>query len=151
MVNATIKVIILVIRRAGVYPSMLKKIITCRWYNHFVLPDLQINDELLLRKPHPCGGLIWKVVRLGADIGLECQTCKHRVLLTRRELSKRIKKNLSGDNHGPCPGLIILLFQPTTTQRCFSCFQIPAADIALPQKPSSKRFNWNTQTRSTLR
>jgi len=44
-----------------------------------------------LRKPHPCGGYDWEVVRLGADIGLKCQTCQHRVLLTRRELEKRLK------------------------------------------------------------
>jgi hypothetical protein len=64
-----------------------------------VLEDYQLDDILLLRKPHPCGGLTWKVVRLGADIGLECLTCGHRVLLTRRELSKRMKKNLTGENH----------------------------------------------------
>jgi len=63
-------------------------------YNFLVLPDLQIEDRLRLRKPHPCGGYEWKVVRLGADIGIECLTCSHRVLLTRRELSRRIKKFL---------------------------------------------------------
>lgn len=58
-----------------------------------MLPDLQLNDVVRLRKPHPCGSYEWTVVRLGADIGLECQGCKHRVLLTRRELAKRMKVN----------------------------------------------------------
>jgi hypothetical protein len=53
--------------------------------------DFQIGDIVRLRKPHPCGGTDWEVVRLGADIGLKCQTCQHRVLLTRRELEKRLK------------------------------------------------------------
>ncbi len=53
--------------------------------------DFQIGDVVRLRKPHPCGGYDWEVVRLGADIGLKCQTCQHRVLLTRRELEKRLK------------------------------------------------------------
>ena len=56
-----------------------------------MLPDLQLNDLLRLRKPHPCGSYEWTVVRLGADIGLECTVCKRRVLLTRRELSRRMK------------------------------------------------------------
>ncbi|MBN2147413.1 MAG: DUF951 domain-containing protein [Anaerolineales bacterium] len=56
-----------------------------------VLPDLHLNDILRLRKPHPCGGYEWKIVRLGADIGLECLTCKRRVLLPRRELARRLK------------------------------------------------------------
>lgn len=60
-----------------------------------MLTDLQMNDRLRLRKPHPCGSYEWKVVRLGADIGLECLTCQHRVLLTRRELAKRMKVNLT--------------------------------------------------------
>jgi hypothetical protein len=60
-----------------------------------MLPDLGLEDILRLRKPHPCGGYDWKVVRLGADIGLECQTCGRRVLLPRRELSRRLKAVVS--------------------------------------------------------
>ena len=60
-----------------------------------MLPDLQLKDHLRLRKPHPCGSYEWTVVRLGADIGLECNICRHRVLLTRRELAKRMKANLT--------------------------------------------------------
>lgn len=59
-----------------------------------VLPEIEINDLLRLRKPHPCGSYDWKVYRLGADIGLECCQCKHRVLLTRRELARRLKMKI---------------------------------------------------------
>jgi hypothetical protein len=57
--------------------------------------DLRLDDVLRLRKPHPCGGYDWRVVRLGADIGLVCTTCGRRVLLTRRELEKRTKSYVS--------------------------------------------------------
>lgn len=67
-------------------------IITWGWYNLCVLPDLSLDDIVTLRKPHPCGGTRWKVVRLGADIGLECLTCKRIVLLPRREVARRAKK-----------------------------------------------------------
>lgn len=50
-----------------------------------------IDDVVRLRKPHPCGGYEWTVVRLGADIGLVCTTCSRRVLLPRRELERRLK------------------------------------------------------------
>lgn len=53
--------------------------------------DVQVGDVVRLRKPHPCGGYDWQVVRIGADIGLKCLTCDHRVLLTRREFEKRVK------------------------------------------------------------
>jgi len=67
-------------------------IITWGWYNLLLLPDLSLDDVVTLRKPHPCGGYRWKVVRLGADIGLECLTCKRIVLLPRREVARRAKK-----------------------------------------------------------
>jgi hypothetical protein len=60
-----------------------------------VLADLQLNDHLRLRKPHPCGSYDWVVIRLGADIGLECKGCGRRVMLTRRELMRRLKANLT--------------------------------------------------------
>ena len=60
-------------------------------YNANMLPEISLDDRVKLRKPHPCGGYMWKIVRLGADIGLVCETCGHRVLLSRRELAHRIK------------------------------------------------------------
>lgn len=62
-----------------------------------MLPDLQLNDHIRLRKPHPCGSYEWTVTRLGADIGLECRGCGRRVMLTRRELSRRMKAILPQD------------------------------------------------------
>ncbi|MCC6146715.1 MAG: DUF951 domain-containing protein [Anaerolineaceae bacterium] len=59
-----------------------------------MLPEIEMEDRVRLRKPHPCGGYEWKIVRLGADIGLECCTCSRRVLLSRRELAHRMKKHI---------------------------------------------------------
>lgn len=56
-----------------------------------MLPPFELGDVARLRKPHPCGGYEWKIVRLGADIGLECLTCKRRIMLSRRVLAKRLK------------------------------------------------------------
>ena len=50
-----------------------------------------VGDVVRLKKPHPCGGFEWSVVRLGADIGVKCQTCGRRVLLPRRDLERRVK------------------------------------------------------------
>ncbi|OGO50404.1 MAG: hypothetical protein A2148_02005, partial [Chloroflexi bacterium RBG_16_68_14] len=41
-------------------------------------------------KRHPCGSFEWEVVRLGADIGLRCRSCRRRVLLVRGTLEKRL-------------------------------------------------------------
>ena len=62
--------------------------------------EFRMGDRLQLRKPHPCGGYEWDVVRLGADIGIVCRTCGHRVLLPRTTLERRVKKFLA---RGPEP------------------------------------------------
>ena len=58
--------------------------------------DFMLGDVLTLRKAHPCGGLRWEVVRLGADIGIVCKTCSRRVLLARSELERRVKSIAKG-------------------------------------------------------
>ncbi|MBA2247175.1 MAG: DUF951 domain-containing protein [Chloroflexia bacterium] len=54
-----------------------------------------MDDIVRLRKPHPCGSYEWRVVRIGADIGLRCLACDRRVLLPRRTLEKRLKQFVS--------------------------------------------------------
>ena len=66
--------------------------------------DFRMGDVLRLRKAHPCGGLEWEVVRLGADIGLRCLTCGRRVLLERSVLEKRVKAFLSRGADQPPAG-----------------------------------------------
>jgi len=51
--------------------------------------ELWLGDVLRLQKAHPCGSDTWRVVRLGADIGLGCTGCGRRVLLERRRLEHR--------------------------------------------------------------
>ncbi len=53
--------------------------------------EISLNDLVRMRKPHPCGGYEWRVVRLGADIGIKCVTCGRRVLLPRGEFERRLK------------------------------------------------------------
>jgi hypothetical protein len=57
--------------------------------------DLGMFDRVRLRKPHPCGSTDWRVIRLGADIGLKCEGCGRRVLLSRSDAERRIKQILS--------------------------------------------------------
>ena len=51
---------------------------------------LNLGDAVRLRKPHACGENQWEIVRLGADIGLRCRGCGHRILLARSELERRM-------------------------------------------------------------
>jgi len=72
--------------------------------------EIRLGDIVRLRKPHPCGGYNWEVVRLGADIGIQCTTCGRRVLLPRSQFSKRVQTFVrrgdpaSGAAPNPLPG-----------------------------------------------
>jgi hypothetical protein len=57
-----------------------------------MMNEVNLDDIIQTRKPHPCGGDTWRVVRVGADIGLRCQTCGRKVLLTRSTFERRLKR-----------------------------------------------------------
>ena len=59
-----------------------------------VAVDLRIGDRIALRKAHPCGSQEWRVVRLGADIGLVCEGCGHRILMDRLDVERRFTGHL---------------------------------------------------------
>ena len=59
--------------------------------------DIQLDDVLELKKSHPCGSKLWKVTRVGADIRLECVGCGRKIMLTRREVKKRVKRIVPQD------------------------------------------------------
>lgn len=58
-------------------------------------PRLAVGQCLELRKPHACGGHRWNVTRVGADVGLECETCRRRIMLARDEFNRRLRRIVS--------------------------------------------------------
>ena len=57
--------------------------------------EINLGDIVRLRKAHPCGSLVWEVVRVGADIGIKCLKCQRRVLLERGVFERRVKEFVS--------------------------------------------------------
>ncbi len=57
--------------------------------------NLAVGDVVQMRKMHPCGGDTWRIVRVGADIGIRCLTCDRKVMLPRAEFERRVKRIVS--------------------------------------------------------
>ncbi|MFM2031956.1 MAG: hypothetical protein RLZZ297_721 [Chloroflexota bacterium] len=57
--------------------------------------EVQLDLVVALRKPHACGTNQWRVVRLGADIGVRCEHCRHRVLLPRSAFERAVTTIIS--------------------------------------------------------
>jgi len=55
------------------------------------LTEYKLKDRIETKKPHPCGGKEWEIVRTGADYKMKCLTCGRVVMLSPDELKKRVK------------------------------------------------------------
>jgi hypothetical protein len=53
-----------------------------------------IGDIVIMKKPHPCGGSEWEVLRVGMDFRIRCLKCAHLVMLPRQKFEKGVKKVL---------------------------------------------------------
>lgn len=58
------------------------------------MEDVQLQDVVQMRKPHPCGSERWTVIRTGADIKIRCQGCGRIVMMDRETFFKRRKRLL---------------------------------------------------------
>ena len=60
-----------------------------------MIEQINLGDVISTRKPHPCGGCLWTVIRTGADIKIRCNTCGHIVMLDREKFLRRRKALIS--------------------------------------------------------
>ena len=61
--------------------------------------DLRVGDTLEMKKPHPCGGKTFLVLRTGMDFRLRCTTCGREFMAPRVKIEKRVKKILREDGN----------------------------------------------------
>lgn len=58
--------------------------------------DVRVGDRLQMKKPHPCGGNEFAVLRVGMDFRIRCLKCGHEVMVPRAKIERNIKKILRG-------------------------------------------------------
>jgi len=63
-----------------------------------VILDIQVQDILVMKKPHPCGEKKWLVLRTGADFRLRCLGCGHELMIDRFKAQKNIREVLRQEN-----------------------------------------------------
>lgn len=60
---------------------------------HFALGDL-----LEMKKPHPCGARVMRVMRVGSDMRVVCTGCGRDLTLPRVKLEKAVRQILPKEN-----------------------------------------------------
>ena len=63
--------------------------------------DIRPGDRLELKKPHPCGGREWLVLRVGMDFKLRCARCGHELMVPRARAEKSVKRILRAEGGAP--------------------------------------------------
>ena len=68
-----------------------------------ILP-LHPEDRIQMKKPHPCGGKIFRILRVGSQVRVICESCGRDMTLDRVKLEKAIKQILPSENATPEKG-----------------------------------------------
>ena len=53
---------------------------------------MSVGDRAELKKSHPCGGNIFRIVRVGSDVRVVCEGCGRDMTVDRVKFEKSIKK-----------------------------------------------------------
>lgn len=59
--------------------------------------NVEINDILVMKKKHPCGGNRFLVLRSGMDFRIRCTTCGREFMTPRAKCEKNIKQIVKPD------------------------------------------------------
>lgn len=61
--------------------------------------QLSPGDRLELKKPHPCGTRIFRVMRAASDVRIVCEGCGRDRMIERIKLEKAVKRKLSPETN----------------------------------------------------
>ena len=53
--------------------------------------EFQVGQIIKMKKPHPCGGNEWEILRTGMDFRLKCKNCDHMIMVSRKNVEKSFK------------------------------------------------------------
>jgi len=60
-----------------------------------MINDFQLNDIVVMKKPHACGTNEWKIIRVGVDVKIQCTACSRVIMMPRIDFKKKLKKILN--------------------------------------------------------
>ena len=57
----------------------------------------RVNDIIELKKQHPCGNTLFKVLRVGSTVRIVCEKCSRDMEIDRLKLEKATKKIITSE------------------------------------------------------
>ncbi|MEE0969517.1 MAG: DUF951 domain-containing protein [Clostridia bacterium] len=65
-------------------------------------PDIlkiSVGDTVEMKKVHPCGGKLFKILRVGSDVRIVCEKCGRDLVMDRLKLERSVKKLFGGEKN----------------------------------------------------
>ena len=59
---------------------------------------LAVGDRIEMKKMHPCGNNIFRILRVGSDIRAVCEGCGRDMTIDRIKFEKSVKKILNSES-----------------------------------------------------
>jgi hypothetical protein len=59
---------------------------------------LAVGDRIEMKKTHPCGNKIFKILRVGSDIRAVCEGCGRDLTIDRIKFEKSVKKIINSES-----------------------------------------------------
>ena len=56
---------------------------------------LRAGDRVQLKKPHPCGNNLFRILRVGSEVRIVCERCARDMTVDRLKLEKAIRRTLT--------------------------------------------------------
>ena len=62
------------------------------------MKNYNLEDYVIMKKPHACGTNEWRITRVGVDIKIKCVHCGREVMMDRLEFERKLKKVVGDQN-----------------------------------------------------
>lgn len=59
---------------------------------------IDVGQTVEMKKKHPCGGNLFKVLRVGSDIRIVCRNCGRDLTMDRIKFEKAVKRVIPDNN-----------------------------------------------------
>lgn len=59
--------------------------------------SFNLDDVVVMRKPHACGTNLWTITRMGVDVKIKCNSCGREIMMDRLEFTKKLKKVINDE------------------------------------------------------
>ncbi len=54
--------------------------------------DFKLDDVVMMKKKHPCGTNLFRIIRVGADVKIKCTECSRVIMMSRMDFKNVLKR-----------------------------------------------------------